>query len=55
MSETTSADLPFSEDETENEPIDVPLADPDAVAEADQDEAEGDHSNLAADDPNRTW
>lgn len=49
-------DLPFAEDESE--PLDVPLADPDAVAEADEDDdapGTGDGSRLAADDPNRTW
>jgi hypothetical protein len=52
MSDSPSGE---SSAEDENESADMPLADPEAVAAADEDESAAEKSNLAPDDPNRTW
>lgn len=47
MSDVPSGDLPFSEDH--DEPTDVPVANPDAVAEADEDEQDDRERQLPED------
>jgi hypothetical protein len=47
MSDVQSGDLPFRDDE--DEPTDVPVANPDAVAEADEDQTDDRQEQLPED------
>jgi hypothetical protein len=47
MSDVQSGDLPFSDDQ--DEPTDVPVANPDAVAEADEDDRDEREDQLPED------